>query len=240
MRKFLRFIPFGLFLLVCLGKSSVCLNAQEKNVYGLTVVSSLNDYRLEVAEDSNMQLVDISKAIPGIALDIRYATANNFLGFPFYDRAAAFARRPVVDALRQVETELAGEGLGIKIYDAYRPYSVTVMLYEKTHDSVFVAVPWKGSRHNRGCAIDLTLIDLKTGEELSMPTPYDDFSEKAHPDYTDLPAEIIANRTKLISTMEKHGFTVYYAEWWHFDFTGWEKYPVLDIPFDSLIMIYKE
>lgn len=91
------------------------------------------------------------------------------------------------------------------------------------------------SRHNRGCAIDLTLVDLKTGDELAMPTLYDDFSDKAHPDYPYLSPVILANREKLISTMEKYGFTVYYAEWWHFDFAGWDRYEILDIPFDSLI-----
>lgn len=235
MRKVLRFTVFYFNMLIILVQGSLNGYAQEINSYGLAVVSSMKDYRAEVAPDSNRELLNIAAAIPGIMLDIRYATDDNFLGFPFYDTAMAFARRPVVEALGKVEEELAADSLGLKIYDAYRPYSVTVMLYEKTHDSVFVAVPWKGSRHNRGCAIDLTLIDSRTGKELPMPTPYDDFTEKAHPDYADLPADAISNRDRLIALMDKYGFTVYYAEWWHFDFRGWEKYSLLDIPFDSVI-----
>jgi D-alanyl-D-alanine dipeptidase len=151
-----------------------------------------------------------------------------------YTQAKAFARLPVVEALKAVEVDLKTSGLGLKIYDAYRPYSVTVKFYEMAHDTNFVADPRKGSRHNRGCAIDLTIIDLKTGKELNMPTGFDSFSTKASADYPDLPKDEIKNRELLKSVMQAHGFKVYRSEWWHYDFNDWQNYPLLDIPFSEI------
>jgi D-alanyl-D-alanine dipeptidase len=219
-------------LLLFLSCHSIAQYADNK--YGLKVIADFEAYRNTVAADSANELIDLSQHIPGIVLDIRYATSNNFVNEPVYRLAAAFARRPVAEALLRVQQELALQGLGLKIYDAYRPYTVTVKFYEKTQDSVFVAVPWKGSRHNRGCAVDLTLVNLKTGKDVRMPTPYDEFSEKAHPDYADVPRKTKENRNLLISVMNKYGFTVYPDEWWHFDFPGWEKFDLMDIPFEEL------
>ena len=140
-------------------------------------------------EDSSRLLIDLEKFIPGIKLDVRYATKNNFFGAAVYEVEKAFLRLPAAKALKKVQQELNKKGLGLKIFDAYRPYSVTVKFYEKYPDTNFVASAWKGSLHNRGCAVDLTVIDLKSGEEIEMPTEYDDFTERAGINYSNLPEE---------------------------------------------------
>jgi len=197
-------------------------------------VEGTAQYLNQVKADPAKQLVEIKKYIPGIALDIRYATTNNFTHHVMYSQARAFARLPVVLALQKVEAELKTKGLGLKIYDAYRPYSVTVKFYEVTPDTNFVADPRKGSKHNRGCAIDLSIIDLKTGKELDMPTAFDSFSKKASANYANLPPQQIANRELLKTVMQAHGFKVLPTEWWHYDFTGWQKYPLMNVPFSAL------
>ncbi len=202
--------------------------------YGLTP-TTYSQYQKDVRENPEMELVDLEKAIPGLALDIRYATTNNFTGEVIYNLAKAYARKPVAEALAKVQSDLKKKGLELKIHDGYRPYSATVKFYEVYGDTTFVASPYQGSRHNRGCAIDLTLIDSKTKQELNMPTPYDSFQEEAFPNYPLKDKEAAGNRAMLIAAMEKRGFKVYDSEWWHFDFVGWEKFDVLDIDFEELI-----
>ncbi|MES2278405.1 MAG: M15 family metallopeptidase [Bacteroidota bacterium] len=197
-------------------------------------VLSVQDYTKQIKTVPDKRLVEIIKAIPAIKLDIKYATTNNFMHRVMYAQARAFARAPVVEALKQVQAELKLKGLGLKIYDAYRPYAVTVDFYKMAPDTNFVADPKYGSKHNRGCAIDLSVIDLKTGKELNMPTPFDSFSRKAATDYADLPADEIQNREMLKTVMQAHGFTALRTEWWHFDFNGWQAYELLDVPFGSL------
>ncbi len=197
-------------------------------------VAIKSQYVKQVAANPDKALVEIVKYIPAIKLDIRYATLNNFMHQRMYSQARAFTRLPAAKALKDIEAELAPKGLGLKIYDAYRPYSVTVQFYKKASDKNFVADPKKGSKHNRGCAIDLTLIDLKTGKELDMPTPYDSFSPLAAADYPNLPAPVLQNRETLKTVMERHGFRVLSNEWWHFDLIGWQNYELLDIPFNQL------
>jgi zinc D-Ala-D-Ala dipeptidase len=213
---------------------SGALNAQHYKYIAGSKVMGLKAYREQVKLQPDTRLVEIKKYVPGIALDVRYATANNFMHRQMYAQARAFARLPVVLALRQVEADLKKRGLGLKIYDAYRPYAVTVKFYEMARDTNFVADPRKGSKHNRGCAIDLTLIDLKTGRELDMPTGFDSFSKKAAANYAPLSKQEYANRELLKHAMQAHGFTVYRAEWWHYDFSGWVNYPLLDIPFSKI------
>ena len=208
--------------------------SQENNPYGLLLISDLNSYIKTVDLDKNKQLVEINKHIPDIKLDIRYATKNNFSKQAVYKQARAFARLPVVEALKNVQIELRKSGLGLKIYDGYRPYSVTVTFFKLASDKNFVANPKDGSRHNRGCAIDLTLINLKTGKELEMPTPYDSFAPEAASDYNNLPENVIKNRNILRLVMEKNGFRVLGNEWWHFDFKNWKNYELMDIPFEKL------
>lgn len=209
-------------------------NAQHYKYIDSSKVMGLKAYRKQIKSQPGTRLVEIKKYVPDIALDIRYATTNNFMHRQMYAQAKAFARLTVVLALKQVEADLKKRGLGLKIYDAYRPYAVTVKFYEMARDTNFVADPRKGSKHNRGCAIDLTLIDLKTGRELDMPTGFDSFSKKASANYTPLPKREYANRELLKSVMQAHGFTVYRTEWWHYDFNGWMNYPLLDIPFSDI------
>ncbi len=204
------------------------------NEYGLPVVDNPALYQQRVAADSNRQLVDLETYIPDIILDIRYATANNFMHQQLYPVAKAYLRLPAARSLRKVQTELKKHGLGLKIFDAYRPYSITKKMWEPYKDPNYVASPKTGSRHNRGCAVDLTLVNLKTGKQLKMPTPYDSFSEEAHQDYTDLPKDIVKNRALLKTTMEKCGFQPLSSEWWHYDYSGWDQFAVMDIPLSDL------
>ncbi len=209
-------------------------NAFAQNPYGLVVISDYQAYKETVKVNKENQLVEIKKAIPSVVLDIRYATKNNFMEQVMYNQARAFARKPVVDQLKNIQAILKTKGMGLKIYDAYRPYAITVAFYQKASDKNFVANPAKGSKHNRGCAIDLSLVDLKSGKELPMPTPYDSFSLAAAPDFLNLPPEVIKNRNFLIATMEANGFKVIANEWWHFDFNGWQNFDLMDIPFKKL------
>ena len=180
------------------------------------------------------ELVDLEKEIPGIVLDIRYATTNNFTGQKLYPVAKCFLRRAAADKLREVQAELKQSGLGLKLYDGYRPLSVQKKMWEVYPHEGFVANPKRGSRHNRGAAVDLTLIKLSDKSELPMPTPYDDFTEKAHRDYKDLPPEQLQNRALLERVMTEHGFEGLPTEWWHFDFGGWKRYEILDVDYSVI------
>lgn len=227
------FIILLLFVFTACNKS---VNECEphSNPFGLKIIYCSNDYNKLVKENSEMELIDLEKLIPNIVLDIRYATKNNFTKEVIYTEAKAFARKPVAEALRKVQDSLAHHNLKIKIYDAYRPYAASVKFYEVYPDTNFVANPKYGSRHNRGCAVDITLLDLSTGIEIPMPTDYDDFSEKAHPEYINFSKEIIENRTFLFNIMAHFGFKYYPTEWWHFDYQGWENYPLMDLSFEQL------
>ena len=201
------------------------------NPYGLTVLERAA-YEHTVAEDPEKQLLDLADF--DIPLDIRYATTDNFMKQQLYPVAKAYLRAPAARALLNVQRDLAPRGLGIKVFDAYRPYRVTVAMWEPIKNPDYVADPAKGSRHNRGAAVDLTLIDLKTGQEVPMPTPYDDFTPRAAHAFEDLPEDVRANRALLKEVMTKHGFDPLPSEWWHFDFRGWDRFELLDVPFDQL------
>lgn len=204
------------------------------NKYGLKIISTLEQHRQLIKLDSNYILVDLEEFVPNILLDIRYATNNNFTGKVVYDKAKAYVRLPVAKRLKIIQEELNSNGLGLKIFDAYRPYTITLKFWDIVKDSNFVATPWGASRHNRGCAVDLTIIDLKSGDEIPMPSEYDDFSDKAFPNNNNFPENILNNRKMLIEIMNKNGFTVFPTEWWHYDFVGYQQYPVTDISFDLL------
>jgi D-alanyl-D-alanine dipeptidase len=206
----------------------------KENPYRLKIIATKAAYDSVVRGDSLKRLVNLEAMVPGIRLDIRYATTDNFTRSKIYSSAMAYTRLPVARALAGVQQELSGKGLGIKVFDAYRPYAATLMFYEVMHDTVFVAAPWKGSRHNRGCAVDITLIDLRTGKELPMPTPFDDFTKKASPAFMDLPEEALKNRKILVDVLSAWGFTVNPDEWWHFDYKGWENYELMDLTFEEL------
>jgi zinc D-Ala-D-Ala dipeptidase len=182
-------------------------------------------------------LVELTKLDASIRLDIRYATPNNFTRRQLYDQARAFLIQPAVQALLRAHKAAQQQGFGLTIYDAYRPWRITKALWDATPAGPkknYVANPKKGSKHNRGCAVDLTLHKLDSGEQAAMPSGYDEFSLRAHRSFTAASAEALANRDLLEMLMEAQGFRGASNEWWHFDFIGWEKYPVQDISFEEL------
>jgi D-alanyl-D-alanine dipeptidase len=182
------------------------------------------------------ELVDLTTLDKSIKLDIRYATANNFLGTPFYTSARAFMQKPAAAALLKAHQKLAAQGYGLLIHDAYRPWHVTKMFRDATPTTFhhFVADPLQGSRHNRGCAVDLTLYDLKTGKAIEMPGGYDEMTDRSYPDYLGGTSLERWHRDLLRHAMEAQGFKVYEAEWWHFDFHEWRLYPILNTRFEEL------
>lgn len=191
---------------------------------------------VETDEHLPADLVDLTTIDPRIRLDIRYAGSNNFMGVPLYERAAAYMQRPAARALGRVQAALAAKGYGLLIHDAYRPWFVTWMFWEATppEDHAFVADPAKGSRHNRGCAVDLTLYDLKTGKTVEMPSRYDEFSGRAYADFVGGTTKQRALRAILREAMVAEGFEVYPEEWWHFDYKDWRRYGIGTRTFTAL------
>lgn len=181
-------------------------------------------------------LLELASLDPGIHLDIRYATENDFLGTPVYSQARAFLQRPAAEALLRVQKKLKPLGYGLLIHDAYRPWYVTKIFWDATppDGKIFVADPAQGSRHNRGCAVDLTLYDLVTGKPIEMPGTYDEMSPRSFPDYPGGTSLQRWHRDLLRRAMESEGFTVYESEWWHFDYQDWKEYPILNVPFEKL------
>ncbi|MGE0453296.1 MAG: M15 family metallopeptidase [Vicinamibacteria bacterium] len=181
-------------------------------------------------------LVELVRLEPGLKLDIRYATPDNFTGQAVYEEARAFLQRPAAEAVARVHRALAPRGYGLLIFDGYRPWRVTKRFWDVTPPAKrdFVANPAKGSKHNRGCAVDLSLYRLADGREVAMPSSYDDFSEKASPDYTGGTPEQRAHRELLRAAMEAEGFSVEPNEWWHFNCRDWSQYPLLDVPFGAI------
>jgi len=220
-----------LFYILILIATGIDLQAQSK--YGLKA-TNYDEYIQSVKVNPDKELINLEIFVPGLVLDIRYATTDNFTGEKIYNLSRAYARKPVAIALKKIQADLKSQGLGIKIFDGYRPYKATVKFYEVYRDTTYVASPYRGSRHNRGCALDLTAIDLKTGQELRMPTGFDSFKKEAWPSTPVSDPEVRKNRSLLINAMEKHGFKVNSSEWWHYDFIGWQKFEVLDIDFEEL------
>lgn len=182
------------------------------------------------------ELVEVVTLDSTIHLDIRYATSDNFLSTPLYSQPRAFLQRPAAEAVVRIHRALAPLGYGLLIHDAYRPWYITKVFWDATppsqHD--FVADPATGSRHNRGCAVDLTLYLLKTGKPVVMPSLYDEFSPRAEPIYTGGTAGQTRLRELLRNAMEADGFTVYSHEWWHFDYRDWREYGIGNTKFEDL------
>ncbi len=182
------------------------------------------------------ELVELIKLDSTIKLDIRYATADNFLSTPMYSQARAFMERPAAEAVVRANRLLTARGYGLLIHDAYRPWYVTKMFWEATPSDkrIFVANPAEGSKHNRGCAVDLTLYDLKNGRAVKMPSLYDEMTERAYADYPGGTSDERERRKILREAMEAEGFAVYPQEWWHFDYKDWKQYPILNIRFEEI------
>jgi D-alanyl-D-alanine dipeptidase len=181
-------------------------------------------------------LVELTALEPSIKLDIRYAGDNNFLSAPVYTSARAFMQRGAAGALVRAHRSLAKEGYGLLIHDAYRPWSVTKIFWDAVPESgrIFVADPSKGSKHNRGSAVDLTLFELATGKPVKMVGGYDEFSPRSFPYYPGGTSLERWHRRLLRDAMEAQGFTVFEFEWWHFDYQDWAKYPILNVPFEAI------
>ena len=181
-------------------------------------------------------LVELVNLEATIKLDIRYATTNNFLSTPVYTQARAFLQRPAAEALLRAHRELKAQGYGLIIHDGYRPWYVTKIFWDATPNDkkIFVADPAAGSKHNRGCAVDLSLYDLKTGKEVKMPSGYDEMTDRAFADYAGGTADERARRALLRQAMEKQDFKVNPKEWWHFDYKDWKQYPILNVKFEDL------
>lgn len=179
------------------------------------------------------RLVELITLDNTIKLDIRYATSDNFVGRPVYPEARAFLQKPAAKAVIKVHRKLKKHGLGLVIFDGYRPWAITKLFWDVVPDEKrkFVADPAKGSKHNRGCAVDLSVYDLKTGALIEMPSGYDEFTERASPDYQGGTDQQRANRDMLRRLMESEGFTVNPNEWWHFDYKNWQDYAIYDISF---------
>jgi CubicO group peptidase (beta-lactamase class C family)/D-alanyl-D-alanine dipeptidase len=220
---------------------------EEGDVFRIDPVRPVEELRAEAlaaapppppagAELRASELVDVTALDPGIRLDVRYATTDNFMGSVFYRAPRAFLQRPAAQALASAHRELAARGYGLLIHDAYRPWYVTRMFWDATpeHQKIFVADPAQGSRHNRGCAVDLTLYRLDTGEPVEMVGGYDEFSERSYPDYPGGTSRQRMLRALLRETMERHGFTVYEFEWWHFDHELWREYPIGNQTFEEI------
>lgn len=180
-----------------------------------------------------VELITLDKTLK---LDIRYARTDNFTGKAVYAEARAFMQRPAAEAVLRVHAKLKKQNLGLVIFDGYRPWSVTKIFWDITPEDKrkFVANPKTGSRHNRGCAVDLSMFDLKTGELVEMPTDFDDFTDKASPNYKGGSETQTKNRDLLRTVMEAEGFTVNDNEWWHFDYKDWSKYAIYDIAFSEV------
>jgi D-alanyl-D-alanine dipeptidase len=221
------------------------LLAAQAPIFRITPVRPVSELRAEalktqppkeLGEFRQSDLVDLAKLDPRIKLEIRYATTDNFLSTPVYTSARAFLQRPAAEAMLRAHRELMKQGYGLLIFDAYRPWYITKIFWDATppdkHD--FVADPAKGSRHNRGCAVDLTLYDLKTGKEIEMTGGYDEMSERSYPNYAGGTPEQRAHRDLLRRAMEQQGFQVYDFEWWHFDYRDWPRYAIQNVRFEEL------
>jgi D-alanyl-D-alanine dipeptidase len=232
--------------LALLGVAAIAATApaQQPAIFRITPVRPVAELRREalaatppvesgkVASD----LVEVRKLDATIRLDIRYASTDNFLSTKVYDAPRAFMQRPAAEALVRAHHALKKLGYGVLIHDAYRPWYVTKIFWDATpldkHE--YVANPAEGSKHNRGCAVDMTLYDLKTGKAVEMPSLYDEMSDRAHPVYAGGTAEQTRLRDLLRKDMEAQGFTVYEFEWWHFDFKDWNRYPIGNQTFDKI------
>ena len=191
-----------------------------RSSYGLPIVNDPEIYKKLVRANPQNQLISLNELIPEAHFNVTYADTSNDFHRPLYESAEVFLRKPAAMALKKASSLLKQKGMGLLIFDGYRPYAVTVLFWERTHDTTYVADPRTGSKHNRGMAVDVSLYDLKTGEPLSMPSPYDLNSPTSFHTYMDADSASIAHREILRETMEEAGFLKYTCEWWHYDFPG--------------------
>lgn len=238
MNKILHQLQIPVLCIVIFFSTTLYLNAQhlKPNKYGLNVINKIIHLKKSIRQNPEKQLVNVKEQLHGIILDLRYAGTNNFLNQALYPPlTTTFLRKPVADSLKIVQEDLKNMGLGLKIFDAYRPWSVTQKMWNVVKDDRYAADPKKGSGHNRGIAVDITLVNFTTGEELNMGTGFDNFSDTAHHSFTQLPEDVLQNRLLLKLTMQKHGFKALETEWWHYSFSEAKNFELLDIRFNKLV-----
>lgn len=228
------------FLLGSNRSAAQLANTLPKNEFGLVVVNNATNYKATIGQDTLKQMVAISKYIANVKTDFVYATTINFTHQVLYHQPKAYLRLAAVKALQVIANHLQTKGLGLLIYDAYRPYSVTKTMWQIVPDDRYAANPAKGSGHNRGIAVDLTLYNLQTGLPLPMPTPFDDFTEKAHHNYMQLDSAVLANRQLLKTTMEQQGFKALDTEWWHYYLPNAAYFELLDLDFKQMKKLVRQ
>jgi D-alanyl-D-alanine dipeptidase len=223
-----------LFVFKILFILSLKSQTEEKNQ--LKVISSRDSLEMTIALDPLLEMMELKQLVPNIKYDLAYAQKSNFTKHRLYPKRlkSTYLRKEPALALSKIAEELADKGLGILVWDAYRPYFVTERFWKLIHDERYVANPIKGSGHNRGIAIDMTLYELSSGTLIDMPTGFDDFSENAHHGYQNISEINIKNREILKGVMEKNGFIKFETEWWHYSWPSPSKYDVLNIPFSQL------
>lgn len=222
-------------LLTFLGMMLLGQSFSQVNKYGLAVINTTEEYLASIKDDSLKLMANVSHFVPEAILDLRYKTTNNFMHEKLYSPTRnTYLRKIAAQSLQKASEIFQKQGLIIKIFDAYRPYSVTVKMWEKVQDARYAADPSKGSGHNRGIAVDITLVDAKSSKELLMGTGFDNFSDTAHTNFTDLPEKVLANRNLLITTMQSCGFVSLDTEWWHFYLPDADKYELLNLSFKQL------
>jgi zinc D-Ala-D-Ala dipeptidase len=217
--------PLCILFFSCASAQAVYL---QTSAYGVPFLQSHRQYK-------KLAAVELHDYIEGLVYDLRYATTLNFTNKRMYPKntSTTFLRKLPAKALKEVQEELKSKELKLKIFDAYRPYSVTIAFWNLIQDERYVAHPKKASGHNRGLAVDITLLDATTNKELDMGTGFDNFTDSAHHNFSQLPATLLRNRLLLKSTMLKHGFLSLETEWWHYYWPNDKEYEVLDIPFDK-------
>lgn len=234
----IRFSIGFFYLVILIFSPSTYLFCQELSTgkYGVTYIDNKKSFITTVEKDSLKRMIELKTLIPNIHYELRYASTNNFTGKRLYAKKLKYTylRTAAAMALSKVQYDLNQKGLGLKIFDAYRPYGVTIKFWEMIKDERYVANPSKGSGHNRGLAVDLTVIDQKTGKELDMGTGFDNFTDSAHHVFTNLPQAVLENRKILKETMLKYGFELFDTEWWHYAWPNDRGYEVLDLDFKVL------
>lgn len=231
MHKYLFLISF-LLIALCLSDKTRA-QKYEKNKYNLEIIDNINDYCAEINNNKQAELVLLTRYVPHLKTDFVYATKHNFTHTALYKNPQPYALRPLAEALRKAAAALEAKGIGIILYDAYRPYSVTEKMWAIEPDARYAADPRFGSGHNRGIAVDIGLYKLSTGKLLPMPTGFDNFTDTAHSDFMNLPKTVLANRQLLKTVMEKYGLKQLSTEWWHFYIPD-KKAKILDLDFDTL------
>jgi len=227
-------MPFKKLTIIFLFQTILSIQSSAQST--LNIVNQASEYRTSIKTNPKLELIELKTIVPHIRYDLKYATSDNFTSVRLYpsNTQSTFLRKEPAEALAQIAKALEAKGLGILVWDAYRPYHVTVKFWELIKDERYVANPSKGSGHNRGIAIDMTLYDLKTGALLDMPTSFDDFSEKAHHGADNVTSRQKDNREMMRNLMEKHGFLKFQTEWWHYYWPNGEQYNVLDFDFKQI------